>query len=205
MKNSSGLHDEIHDTWNVLAHTYRLMGRLWNKELSGYDFSREQALNLMIIKCLGDNATPYRVSRFQAQEHNTVSDMLNRMGKQGLITKIRESHGKSRVKVKLTELGERAYSQSLRRDVLYRIMSILSESELQQLLSTLSKLRDEILKESEKEGEWPEIRIPPSQWAKLDLAKISVATNSRETNSVSPIKRKSTRKARQPRKQNTSS
>ena len=66
--------DEIHDTWNVLAHTFRLIGRLWNKELNEFAFSREQALNLSIIKCLGDSATPYRISRFQAQEHNTVSE-----------------------------------------------------------------------------------------------------------------------------------
>lgn len=196
MKNSPDYHDEIHDTWNVLAHTYRLMGRLWNKELSGYNFSREQALNLMIIKCLGDNATPYRVSRFQAQEHNTVSDILNRMEKQGLVTKIRESRGKSRVKVKLTELGERAYSQSLQRDILYRIMSILTERELKQMDSILSKLRDEILKEFEKEQEWTEIRIPPSQWSKIDLAKNSTAANSKETKRTSTGVRKSIRKAK---------
>jgi MarR family transcriptional regulator, organic hydroperoxide resistance regulator len=200
MTSNSSRHDEIHDTWNVLAHTYRLMGRLWNKELSGYDFSREQALDLMIIKCLGDNATPYRISRFQAQEHNTVSDIIHRMEKQGLVTKIRESRGKSRVKVKLTDLGERAYSQSLRRDILYRIMSILSEKELEQLSSVLSKLRDEILKEFEKEQVWPEIRIPPSQWDKVDLTKITAAINSKETKSASPATRKSARKAKQSRK-----
>jgi DNA-binding MarR family transcriptional regulator len=200
MKNNSGHHDEIHDTWNILAHTYRLMGRLWNKELSGNKFSREQALNLMIIKMLGDNATPYRVSRFQAQEHNTVSDILNRMEKLGLVTKIRESRGKSRVKVRLTELGEQAYSQSLQRDVLYRVMSILSERELKQLTSVLTKLRDEILKEFEKEQEWPEIRVPPSLWTKLDMSKISPAAGSKKTKRVSSGAHKSPSKTRQPQK-----
>jgi len=165
----SELQDQIHDTWNVLAHTYRLIGRLWNKELNEFAFSREQGLNLLIIKCLGDNATPYRISRFQAQEHNTVSELLNRMEKQGLIKKVRESQGKSRVKVRLTEMGERAFAQSKKRNSLIRILSTLSPGELQQLRLILEKLRDEVLKEFEKDQAWPEIRIPPSQWEKSDL------------------------------------
>src|SRR4030067_3578190 len=128
---NSDLREEIHDTWNLLAHTYRMIGKLWNKDVSEYGFSREQALNLLIIKHLGDNATPYKISRFQVQEHNTVSDILNRMVKQGLIIKIRESRVKSRVRIKLTERGEQAYHKSLERDVLVRIITALSPDYLQ--------------------------------------------------------------------------
>lgn len=182
--------NQIHDTWNVLAHTYRLIGRLWNKELNEFAFSREQALNLSIVRCLGDNATPYRISRFQAQEHNTVSELLNRMEKQGLVQKIRESHGKSRVKVRLTEMGEQAYAQSKQRASLVRILSVLSQKEIKQLRSSLEKVRDEVLKEFEKDQAWPEIRIPPSQWENSDLSKKPI---SHKLNVDSKAKPKNTR------------
>ena len=161
--------DEIHDTWNLLAHTYRLIGKLWNKELSEYGFSREQALVLITVKALGDNATPYRISRFQVQEHNTVSDIINRMVKKGLVTKVRVSDGRSRVKVKLTERGQEAFHRALERDTLTRIIGALPENKLGQLKSCLEILRDKALNEIGEGQEWPEIRIPPSQWKRSGL------------------------------------
>lgn len=156
--------DEIHDIWTLLAHTYRLIGKLWNKELSEYGFSREQGLVLLTVKALGNNATPYRISRFQVQEHNTVSDIINRMVKKGLVTKIHESTGKSRVKVKLTKSGQQALQQSLKRDTLMSIIGALPKNKLEQLKSCLEILRDRALSEICESQEWPEIRILPSQW-----------------------------------------
>ena len=164
----------IHDTWNVLSVAYRLIGRLWENELKRFNFTKSQALNLSIIKHLDENATPYRISRFQIQEHNTVSDMLNRMEKMGLVKKIREPQGKSRVKVTLTNKGEKAYQQSLERESLLNIFSILSKKELEQLRGLLEKLRDEALKEFDQDQKWQEIRIPPSEWKDSDLFKKSI-------------------------------
>ena len=85
--------------------------------------------------------------------------------------KVRESHGKSRVKVRLTEMGEWAYVQSEKRNSLVRILSVLSPEELNQLRSSLEKIRDEVLKEFEKDQKWPEIRIPPSQWKNSEICR----------------------------------
>jgi DNA-binding MarR family transcriptional regulator len=185
--------DEIHDTWNTFAVTYRLIAKLWNRDLMAYHVTREQALNLAIIKHLGENATPYRISRFQVQEHNTVSDMIERLEKQGLVTKVRESQGKSRVKVRLTKLGEKVYNLSLRRHSLYKIMSALSSSQMKELRQITSKLMDEIMKEFEVEKEWPEIRIPPSQWPKY-MSNKAKNGNSLETASLGTKRGKSSNK-----------
>ena len=162
------LKEEIHDTWNVLSVAYRLIGRLWENELKKLNFTKSQALNLSIIKHLDNKATPYRISRFQIQEHNTVSDMLNRMVKMGLVKKIREPQGKSRVKVTLTKKGEEAYLRSLERESLLKVWSVLSKKELEQLRGLLEKLRDKALKELDPDQKWQEIRIPPSKWGNID-------------------------------------
>jgi MarR family transcriptional regulator, organic hydroperoxide resistance regulator len=189
MKEKYDKRAEIHDTWNAFSVTYRLIGKLWNRDMMPYKITREQALNLMIIKHLGENATPYRISRFQVQEHNTVSDMIERLEKQGLVTKVRESQGKSRVKVRLTKQGEKVYNQSLRRHSLYKIMSVLSSSQMKELRQILSRLMDEIMKEFETEKEWPEIRIPPSQWPKY-IASKAKESNGAETTSTRTRRRK---------------
>ena len=163
--------DEIHDTWTLLAHTYRLIGKLWNKELSKYDISREQGLVLLTIEALGDNATPYRISRYQVQEHNTVSDIINRMVKKDLVTKVPASQGRSRVKVELTEHGKEALHQSLKRETLAKILGELPEDKLAQFKSCLEILRDKALNEASDIQDWPEILIPPSQWIKAIMSK----------------------------------
>lgn len=163
MKDNSDNDVVIHDTWDVIATTYRMIANQWNKELSKYNLTREQSLILAIIKHLGDSATPWAISRFQVQAHNTVSDMLNRMEKQGLVIKKRESNGKSRVKVELSKKGESAYVRSLERNSLNKIMSAVTPEELEQVKSILEKIREEALRMYEEENVWQEIRIPPSQ------------------------------------------
>ena len=175
------LKEEIHDTWNIFSSVYRLIGRLWDNELKKFNFARTQALNLLIIKHLDKEATPYRISRFQIQEHNTVSDMLNRMEKKGLVKKIREPQGKSRVKVTLTKKGEKAYLQSLERESLLKVLSILSKKEIEQLRGLLEKLQDEALKELDQDKKWQEIRIPPSKWRKSDLFKTHKQQDEKES------------------------
>ena len=163
--------DEIHDTWTLLAHTYRLIGKLWNKELKEYGISREQGLVLLTVEALGNNATPYKISRFQVQEHNTVSDIINRMAKKGLIRKVPASRGRSRVKVELTERGRKAYYHMLEINTLMKILGDLSADKLVQLKSCLEILRDKALSEAGEIQDWPEIRIPPSQWTQSNTIK----------------------------------
>jgi DNA-binding MarR family transcriptional regulator len=193
--------DQIHDTWNVLANTYRLINKLWNKELNQSGFTREQSLNLSIIKYLGENAAPCRISRFQVQEHSTISDLINRMMRRGLLNKFRISEGKSRVKVRLTELGEEAYLKSLKKDSLVKILSVLSQEEINQLRLLLEKIRDEALKDFEKDRNWPEIRLPPSQWNKSNLLKIPL-NHRANINSKNKIANNTLKRRGRPRKNN---
>ena len=64
------------------------------------------------------------------------------MEKQGLVNKIRNSDKKNEVILTLTEKGEQAHRQSLKRESIKEIMSCLSEEERQQLDSSLEKLTD---------------------------------------------------------------
>ena len=89
-----------------------------------------------------------------------MSEILNRMEKQGLVRKAKNLDRKNLVRVELAEKGIGAYNQSSRRESLHRIMSYLSDEERRQLNAILSTLRDRALREAGKELSTP---FPPSK------------------------------------------
>ena len=68
------------------------------------------------------------------------------MEKKGLVTRAIDMDKKNRWRVGLTEKGQDAYRQSLKRESIHTVMSSLSEDERQRLESCLRKVRDQALK-----------------------------------------------------------
>jgi DNA-binding MarR family transcriptional regulator len=85
------------------------------------------------------------IARWLLKEPHTISSLLIRMEKAGLISR-RKTQGKGNsMIITLTEKGNRAYTQSFKRESIKHTMSCLSEEEYQQLSSSLEKLRDTTL------------------------------------------------------------
>ena len=137
--------DPDYDLWVLLSQSGSLMLRARNKELSQYDLTARQAAVLFIISAIGDKATPTDIAKWLLREPHSVSSILIRMEKEGLISKAKDLHKKSRRNVALTEKGKRALGQSSKRESIHEIMSCLSKEECQQLRLTLEKLRNEAL------------------------------------------------------------
>lgn len=155
--------DKDYDLWMLLAQTHHLVAKLRDKEVSQYGISREQAFILFIIQALGNKATPANISRHTVLQLNTISEIINRMVKNGLVTKTKESEGRTRIKVKFTEKGQWAYYQSVKRESMHSIMTALSEEKRQQLQLCLEILRDSALKQLAPAQESHELLIPPSR------------------------------------------
>jgi DNA-binding MarR family transcriptional regulator len=116
-------------------------------ELSKFDILPVQSYILFIIKALGDDTTPSRVSEYVYQQRSSISDILNRMEKQGLIKKTSTPGSKKRVIVTLTEKGEKALALSRQRKFLHKVLSALSDEQKQQLEAGLELLRDSAVNE----------------------------------------------------------
>jgi len=80
------------------------------------------------------------------------------MEKGGLIRKSKDLDRKNQVRIELTEKGQKAHSDIMRRESIHEIMSSLSDEESQQLSIYLQKLFDKVLKKIEWEVEIP---FPP--------------------------------------------
>jgi len=126
--------------WILLRNIAHMTGRIRDRELSRYGVTLMQSSILYMVKSLGEEATTSNISRRVFREPPTVSDILSRMEKQGLIKRIRQRH-RRQVLIRLTPSGERAYQDSTLRESITRIMSQLSDEQLAQLRLLLEDLR----------------------------------------------------------------
>jgi len=134
--------DECYSAWLLLGKVRRIMLRVREQELRQWGVTPEQAGVLHIIHYAGEKITPSEISRLTLREPHTVSALISRMEKSGLVKKVKDMDRKNLVRVTLTEKGRQAYLESAKRQSLHRIMSCLSKEECEQLRLCLEKLRD---------------------------------------------------------------
>jgi len=139
--------DQNHDLWTLLAQTRDAILKVRQKELHRVSISATQTTALSAIQAIGDKATPAQISRWLFREPHSVSGLLSRMEKEGLVRKVKDLDRKNLVRVELTEIGYQAYHRSMRQESIHKIVSSLSAEQCQQLTSCLQTLRNEALKE----------------------------------------------------------
>ena len=139
--------DREYDLWILLSRVYHMVAKLRRMEMNKQGILPVQAYMLFIIQAMGNATTPAELSRFVYQQRNSVSDILKRMEKQGLITKEKTPKGNGRVLVKMTEKGEKVLQLSKQREHLHNVMSVLTEGKRRQLESLLELLRDKAIEE----------------------------------------------------------
>ena len=145
MKNISPM-DEDYNLWVLLHQTTDAALRARQKELDQFGISVIEVGVLLAIQTIGKETTPSEISRRIFREPHSVSALLNRMEKKGLVKRTQDLDRKNLVRVSITEKGRQAYDKSTGRKSIHKIISSLSEEERQQLRSCLEKLRKEAFK-----------------------------------------------------------
>jgi len=79
-----------HVLWTALRNVGYLMERVRTKELSKYGLSTSQVGMLHHVKALGEKATPAAIARIQHREATSVSSILIRMEKLGLVKRAKD-------------------------------------------------------------------------------------------------------------------
>jgi DNA-binding MarR family transcriptional regulator len=155
--------DAEYDLWILMSRVYRMIAKIRNMEMSKYGILPIQSYMLFIIRAMGNETTPAQLARFAYQQRNSVSDILKRMEKQGLITKEKKSDANGRVLIKMTAKGEKVLELSKNRKHLHSVMSALTDEKKRQLESLLELLRDKAIEELTVYGK---TELPPSQLSK---------------------------------------
>ena len=136
--------------WMLIAQMREAGYKARKKELHPFGLLPRQAAALgaiQAINAINGWATPAQISRRLFREPHSITELLNRMERVGLIRKTKDLDKKNLVRVSLTEKGQQALDLSMKRGSIYRIMSSLSEEQRQQLTSCLRILLDKALEE----------------------------------------------------------
>jgi DNA-binding MarR family transcriptional regulator len=147
--------DPDYELWVLLHQATDAIAGAREDELRKFGISMMQAAVLFIVKAIKGPATPAEISRWLFREPHTVSGLLNRMEKQGLVKKVKDLERKNLIRVEITDKGEEGYRRSRGLQSIHRILSSLSQEERDNLRASLRTLRDKALEEPK-----PTLRLP---------------------------------------------
>lgn len=136
-----------YELWVLLHQACDAMTRARENELKPFAISKMWAGVLFIVKAAKVPATPAEISRWLFREPHTVSGLLNRMEKEGLVRKVKDLERKNLIRVVITEKGEEAYCRSRKLKAIHKILSCLPQEERDNLRAYLETLRNKALEE----------------------------------------------------------
>ncbi len=125
--------------WRLLDHTRYMIFRMRERELAGFSLTPEQAFVLDIIHASGGSTTINRIVEMSQHRHNSISALINRMAKQGLLKKNRTRRDKRAFRIVSTAKGEELLGRASRGSV-HDAFSCLELGEKRQLEALLNRL-----------------------------------------------------------------
>ena len=131
-----------YDLWLSFRNTHEAIHKVRKVELRPYKLSTIESSVLVTVYKANNSATPSEISRELLKDAHSISQLLGRMEKRGLLNRIKGIPRKNMVKVSLTNKGLKAYEQSTAGERIGIIMSILNEEEKKEFRKYLDKLRD---------------------------------------------------------------
>lgn len=138
--------DEYFTLWVLIAQTRDAILRERERDYARYGIGNERRAVLLIILNNGGRATPVEIARGLFRELHSVTEMLIRMEKAGLVTRHKCS-GRSKIEVSLTEKGLEVFNQSLHNQTDEKIFSILTKKERESLALCLWKIRGKVMQD----------------------------------------------------------
>jgi DNA-binding MarR family transcriptional regulator len=132
--------------------------KIRERELLPQNLSATSAAILFLIDAMGKDVTPAKISRMLLREPHSISGILMRMEKQGLIKRAKNMERKNLIRVTLTSKGETALKQAMKKEGVKHVLSKLTEEQRRQLKQSFGALKDAGMKElnlSPKALPWP--------------------------------------------------
>ena len=138
--------------WRVLDHTRFIIARSREKELARYGLTPEQSHVLDILQESNGSTTINQLVELTQRQHHSISTLIDRMTKQGLVRKRRDKNDMRQYHVVITPKGSEL-AETMSRNSVSEIFSALSEAEATQLRAILRRLNVKGLEVLRKDGE----------------------------------------------------
>jgi MarR family transcriptional regulator, 2-MHQ and catechol-resistance regulon repressor len=138
-ENALATHLDDFRLWKLLDHTKFMVGRLREIELARFGLTPEQVHVLDILFQRGGSTTMNEIVDLTMRQHHSISTLINRMSKQGLVSKIKTPDDKRVFKVVITDKGRNLFNKVSRESII-TTFEILSEEDKVDLEELLHKL-----------------------------------------------------------------
>jgi DNA-binding MarR family transcriptional regulator len=125
--------------WRIMDHTRFMIARSREMELASCSLTPEQSHVLDILHESGGSTTINRLVEVTQRQHHSISTLIDRMTRQGLVTRRKSPSDKRKYDVAITEKGEELVNEMPRGSV-DSIFESLSADEKVRLRSYLMRL-----------------------------------------------------------------
>jgi DNA-binding MarR family transcriptional regulator len=159
--------------WVVFHQTHDLIIKYEDNAFGSEEITREQFLILWMMKFMDvDGKSPVTITDLTSsliRNVNSISAIVDRMEKRGLIKKIRDLPDRRAIRLTMTEKGIQVYKSALKQDkqIRKKIISIFSDKELRTLVALLKKMKKRIT----EENGLSDIKIDPEFSDRSSIAK----------------------------------
>jgi len=131
-------------TWILLRQVYNLVSRCEDRVFSEHELTTEQHTVLMAIKHIDAPVRITDIARWVDRSVNSVSMIIDRMVKAGLVRRVRDRKDRRTVFVNMTSQTEKVYVVATVAGwgLIQEILSPLSDKDKRTLIRLLETLRD---------------------------------------------------------------
>lgn len=125
--------------WRVLDHTQFMIARSREMELARFGLTPEQTYVLDILSESGGSTTMNQLVDITQRQHHSISTLVDRMSRQGLVARNRNPDDHRQYEVLITDKGRELF-RHVTRESITTIFSSLSKEQKRQLMSELRVL-----------------------------------------------------------------
>ena len=133
-----------HRLWVLCHQTHNLVTKCEEKALTAAGLTPQQFGVMMAIKNIKPPVTPTEVAKWLDRSTNSVSMIVDRMEKDGLVRRRRDVRDRRSLRLVITKKGGEAFEQALGPawELIEHVLSSLTREERQILNELLEKMRE---------------------------------------------------------------
>jgi DNA-binding MarR family transcriptional regulator len=147
------------NAWILLRHTYYSIFKCEDDLSPKTGLTSKQVAVLMAIKQAEDPVTQTDVANWQDRDATSITSIIDRMSKDGLVERLRDLKDRRSVHLVVTPKGQKIMSRAKEPtgQLMMEIMSCLTDKETLTLIKLLEKIRDKTFEHRNIQGKVKEI------------------------------------------------
>ncbi len=131
-------------TWMLIHQTHNLLTRSENAVFGNLDLTTRKHAVLLALSNIKGPVTVIDVARWLDRNANGISMLVDRMERDGLVSRVRDLPDRRTVRLEMTPKGEKILKEAnkLSKEMIRDVFSELSEEEMANVSAMLDKVRN---------------------------------------------------------------